>query len=144
MLNLDPINFLQQHNTELVVSMVRQQFRKNMHETDPEKIQKLKDEYVLWLLLLPLFVSFTLSLSILKRTTYKNQVGKAASQTQRLKSQSYIIWLELCGRGTHISVYIGCLQCGKGTHKPHSIRIWATVGSKIQPKFLMLFRITSS
>ncbi|KAJ0747416.1 putative complex 1 LYR protein [Helianthus debilis subsp. tardiflorus] len=24
--------------------MVRQQFRKNMHETDPEKIQKLKDD----------------------------------------------------------------------------------------------------
>ncbi|KAL8216313.1 hypothetical protein R6Q57_023150 [Mikania cordata] len=24
--------------------MVRQQFRKHMHETDPEKIQKLKDE----------------------------------------------------------------------------------------------------
>ncbi|KAF9594072.1 hypothetical protein IFM89_027281, partial [Coptis chinensis] len=34
----------QQHNTELVVDMVRQQFKKHMHETDPEKIQKLKDE----------------------------------------------------------------------------------------------------
>ncbi|KAL4579217.1 hypothetical protein LXL04_015355 [Taraxacum kok-saghyz] len=33
-----------QHNTELVVQMVRQQFRKHMHETDPERIQKLKDE----------------------------------------------------------------------------------------------------
>ncbi|XP_022964695.1 uncharacterized protein LOC111464671 [Cucurbita moschata] len=33
-----------QHNTDLVVSMVKQQFRKNMHETDPEKIQKLKDD----------------------------------------------------------------------------------------------------
>ncbi|XP_076923670.1 uncharacterized protein LOC143585874 isoform X2 [Bidens hawaiensis] len=33
-----------QHNTELVVQMVRQQFRKNMHETDPEKIQKMKDD----------------------------------------------------------------------------------------------------
>ncbi|KAI3821505.1 hypothetical protein L1987_09073 [Smallanthus sonchifolius] len=33
-----------QHNTGLVVQMVRQQFRKHMHETDPEKIQKLKDD----------------------------------------------------------------------------------------------------
>ncbi|XP_071696291.1 uncharacterized protein [Rutidosis leptorrhynchoides] len=33
-----------QHNTELVVQMVRQQFRKHMHETDPEKIQKFKDD----------------------------------------------------------------------------------------------------
>uniref|UniRef100_A0A2P2JSE2 Complex 1 LYR protein domain-containing protein n=1 Tax=Rhizophora mucronata TaxID=61149 RepID=A0A2P2JSE2_RHIMU len=32
-----------QHNTELVVDMVRQQFKRHMHETDPEKIQKLKD-----------------------------------------------------------------------------------------------------
>ncbi|KAH1208988.1 hypothetical protein GmHk_15G043625 [Glycine max] len=31
------------HNTELLVDMVRQQFKKHMHETDPEKIQKLKD-----------------------------------------------------------------------------------------------------
>ncbi|XP_074587766.1 uncharacterized protein LOC141843615 [Curcuma longa] len=34
----------QQHNTALVVDMVRQQFRKHMHETDPEKIQTLKDD----------------------------------------------------------------------------------------------------
>ncbi|KAF8398933.1 hypothetical protein HHK36_014798 [Tetracentron sinense] len=33
-----------QHNTELVVDMVRQQFKKHMHETDPEKVQKLKDD----------------------------------------------------------------------------------------------------
>ncbi|PWA58440.1 hypothetical protein CTI12_AA397100 [Artemisia annua] len=33
-----------QHNTPLVVQMVRQQFRKNMHETDPEKIQKHLDD----------------------------------------------------------------------------------------------------
>ncbi|GLT34748.1 hypothetical protein SLA2020_092470 [Shorea laevis] len=33
-----------QHNTELVVSMVRQQFKKHMHEADTEKIQKLKDD----------------------------------------------------------------------------------------------------
>ncbi|KAI9122821.1 hypothetical protein K1719_005710 [Acacia pycnantha] len=33
-----------QNNTELLVSMVREQFKKNMHETDPEKIQKLKDD----------------------------------------------------------------------------------------------------
>ncbi|PQM34054.1 polygalacturonase [Prunus yedoensis var. nudiflora] len=33
-----------QHNTELVVDMVRQQFKKHMLETDPEKIQKLKDD----------------------------------------------------------------------------------------------------
>ncbi|KAG5005895.1 hypothetical protein AAZX31_09G031100 [Glycine max] len=32
------------HNTELLVDLVRQQFKKNMHETDPEKIQKLKDD----------------------------------------------------------------------------------------------------
>ncbi|EMS48147.1 hypothetical protein TRIUR3_04922 [Triticum urartu] len=35
---------IHQHNTGLLVSMVRQQFKKNMHETDPEKIQKMKDE----------------------------------------------------------------------------------------------------
>jgi hypothetical protein len=34
----------QKHNTELPVTMVRDQFKKNMHETDPEKIQKMKDE----------------------------------------------------------------------------------------------------
>lgn len=34
----------QQHNTELLVNMVRQQFKRNKHETDPEKIQKLKDD----------------------------------------------------------------------------------------------------
>ncbi|KAL0676358.1 hypothetical protein Bca4012_004339 [Brassica carinata] len=34
----------QQHNTELVVGMVRQQFKKHMNETDPEKIHKLKDD----------------------------------------------------------------------------------------------------
>lgn len=33
-----------QHNTALLVSMVRQQFKKHMHETDAEKIQKLKDD----------------------------------------------------------------------------------------------------
>ncbi|OVA16699.1 Complex 1 LYR protein [Macleaya cordata] len=33
-----------QNNTELVVDMVRQQFKKNMRETDPEKIQKMKDD----------------------------------------------------------------------------------------------------
>ncbi|CAA0831475.1 Unknown protein [Striga hermonthica] len=32
------------YNTELLVSMVRDQFKKHMHETDPEKIQKLKDD----------------------------------------------------------------------------------------------------
>lgn len=35
---------LQQHNTQLLVEMVRQQFKKNKHEKDPEKIQKMKDE----------------------------------------------------------------------------------------------------
>ncbi|XP_011011200.1 PREDICTED: uncharacterized protein LOC105115849 isoform X1 [Populus euphratica] len=34
----------QQHNTELLVNMVRQQFKRNKHEMDPEKIQKLKDD----------------------------------------------------------------------------------------------------
>lgn len=33
-----------QHNTPLLVEMVRQQFRKHVHETDLEKIQKLKDD----------------------------------------------------------------------------------------------------
>ncbi|MED6208705.1 hypothetical protein PIB30_047813 [Stylosanthes scabra] len=32
-----------QHNTQLLVDMVRQQFKQNMRETDPEKIQQLKD-----------------------------------------------------------------------------------------------------
>ncbi|KAB2625125.1 hypothetical protein FF1_021721 [Malus domestica] len=32
-----------QHNTELVVDMVRREFKKHKHETDPEKIQTLKD-----------------------------------------------------------------------------------------------------
>ncbi|XP_062167856.1 uncharacterized protein LOC133872651 isoform X2 [Alnus glutinosa] len=35
-----------QHNTELLVDMVRQQFKKNMLETDPGKIQKLKDDWI--------------------------------------------------------------------------------------------------
>ncbi|KAL1806771.1 hypothetical protein DCAR_0832610 [Daucus carota subsp. sativus] len=33
----------QQHNTPLVVEMVRNQFKRDMHETDPEKIQQMKD-----------------------------------------------------------------------------------------------------
>ncbi|KMZ56684.1 hypothetical protein ZOSMA_92G00450 [Zostera marina] len=33
-----------QHNTKLVVGMVREQFKKNMHEKDPEMIQKFKDD----------------------------------------------------------------------------------------------------
>ncbi|MCD7460035.1 hypothetical protein HAX54_042719 [Datura stramonium] len=33
-----------QYNTELLVSMVRQQFKRHMHETDPDKIQKLNDD----------------------------------------------------------------------------------------------------
>lgn len=33
-----------QHNIGLLVSMVRQQFKKNMNETDPDKIQKMKDD----------------------------------------------------------------------------------------------------
>lgn len=35
---------MQQHNTELVVDMVRREFKKHKHETDPEKIQTLKDK----------------------------------------------------------------------------------------------------
>ncbi|KAG8372827.1 hypothetical protein BUALT_Bualt12G0107500 [Buddleja alternifolia] len=35
---------MQKYNTELLVDMVRQQFKKHMHETDPDKIQKLKDD----------------------------------------------------------------------------------------------------
>lgn len=38
--------WMQQYNTEVLVNMVREQFKKHMHETDPEKIQKLKDEWV--------------------------------------------------------------------------------------------------
>ncbi|CAN1806275.1 hypothetical protein LINPERHAP1_LOCUS24626 [Linum perenne] len=33
----------QQHNTALLVDMVRQQFKQHKHETDPDKIQNLKD-----------------------------------------------------------------------------------------------------
>ncbi|GMH02834.1 hypothetical protein Nepgr_004673 [Nepenthes gracilis] len=33
-----------QHYTELVVDMVRQQFKRHMHETNLEEIQKLKDD----------------------------------------------------------------------------------------------------
>ncbi|KAF3329445.1 Complex 1 protein (LYR family) [Carex littledalei] len=32
------------HNTGLLVNMVRQQFKMHKNETDPEKIQKLKDD----------------------------------------------------------------------------------------------------
>ncbi|XP_016494360.1 uncharacterized protein LOC107813593 isoform X3 [Nicotiana tabacum] len=39
-----PYSQQEQHNTELLVGMVRQQFKKHMHETDPDRIQKLKDE----------------------------------------------------------------------------------------------------
>ncbi|PON64872.1 Complex 1 LYR protein [Parasponia andersonii] len=35
---------IQQNNTHLLVEMIRQQFRRNMHETNPDKIQKLKDD----------------------------------------------------------------------------------------------------
>ncbi|KAI4303082.1 hypothetical protein MLD38_038755 [Melastoma candidum] len=34
----------QNHNTELLVEMVRQQFKRHKHETDPAKIEKLKDD----------------------------------------------------------------------------------------------------
>ncbi|KAL7158127.1 hypothetical protein ABFS83_02G120800 [Erythranthe nasuta] len=32
------------YNTELLTGMVREQFKKHMHETDREKIQNLKDD----------------------------------------------------------------------------------------------------
>ncbi|GFP81236.1 hypothetical protein PHJA_000266900 [Phtheirospermum japonicum] len=35
---------MQKYNTELLVTMVREQFKKHMHETDPEKIQRMKDD----------------------------------------------------------------------------------------------------
>lgn len=35
---------MQNHNTELLVTTIREQFKRNMHEKDPEKIQKMKDE----------------------------------------------------------------------------------------------------
>ncbi|KAK3007109.1 hypothetical protein RJ639_016178 [Escallonia herrerae] len=41
---------IRQYNTELVVNMVRQEFRKHMHETDPEKIQKYKDNAAMGLI----------------------------------------------------------------------------------------------
>ncbi|KAF3795140.1 hypothetical protein EJ110_NYTH05730 [Nymphaea thermarum] len=50
-----------QHNVELVVDMVRQQFKKNMHETDPEKIQKMKDDAARGLINHMLFESERLS-----------------------------------------------------------------------------------
>ncbi|KAK3187980.1 hypothetical protein Dsin_027541 [Dipteronia sinensis] len=34
----------QKQNTKLLVDMVRQQFKNNKNETDPEKIQKMKDD----------------------------------------------------------------------------------------------------
>ncbi|XP_068496004.1 uncharacterized protein [Phaseolus vulgaris] len=37
-------NAIRKHNTQLLVDMVRQQFKTHKHETDPEKIQKLKDD----------------------------------------------------------------------------------------------------
>ncbi|XP_021637119.2 uncharacterized protein LOC110633001 [Hevea brasiliensis] len=33
-----------QHNTQLLLDVVRQQFKKTMHKTDPPKIQTLKDD----------------------------------------------------------------------------------------------------
>ncbi|KAG8048994.1 hypothetical protein GUJ93_ZPchr0009g1855 [Zizania palustris] len=51
----------QQHNTGLLISMVRQQFKKNMHETDPEKIQKMKDDAARGLINHMLFESEKLS-----------------------------------------------------------------------------------
>ena len=45
--NHSPITIgMQKFNTELLITMVREQFKKNMHETDPDKIQKMKDEWV--------------------------------------------------------------------------------------------------
>ncbi|KAK4388349.1 hypothetical protein Sango_2441500 [Sesamum angolense] len=37
-------NAIRKYNTELLITMVREQFKKHMHETDPEKIQQLKDD----------------------------------------------------------------------------------------------------
>lgn len=37
---------MQKFNTELLITMVREQFKKNMHETDPDKIQEMKDAWV--------------------------------------------------------------------------------------------------
>ncbi|KAL8105510.1 uncharacterized protein LOC141677167 [Apium graveolens] len=33
----------QQHNTPLIVEMIRNQFKRDMHEKDPEKIKQMKD-----------------------------------------------------------------------------------------------------
>ncbi|GAB2291811.1 hypothetical protein Dimus_026062 [Dionaea muscipula] len=51
----------QKHNTALLVDMVRQQFKKHMHETDPEKIQQLKDDAARGLINHMLFESEKLS-----------------------------------------------------------------------------------
>ncbi|CAN1281813.1 hypothetical protein LINPERPRIM_LOCUS17853 [Linum perenne] len=40
---VNKLDLLQQHNTALLVDMVRQQFKQHKHETDPDKIQNLKD-----------------------------------------------------------------------------------------------------
>lgn len=57
---------MQQYNTELVVSMVREQFKKRMHETDPDKIQQFKEEWVTH----PPFSSTVLYLLILLRKNH--------------------------------------------------------------------------
>nr|AFK49552.1 unknown [Lotus japonicus] len=49
------------YNTELLVDMVRQQFKKNIHETDPEKIQKFKDDAARGLINHILYESETMS-----------------------------------------------------------------------------------
>ncbi|KDP27980.1 hypothetical protein JCGZ_19060 [Jatropha curcas] len=58
-----------QHNTELLVGMVRQQFKRNMHETDPEKIQKLKDDAARGLINHMLYESEALSGRKLSKST---------------------------------------------------------------------------
>uniref|UniRef100_A0A6N2NB28 Complex 1 LYR protein domain-containing protein n=1 Tax=Salix viminalis TaxID=40686 RepID=A0A6N2NB28_SALVM len=73
----------QQHNTELLVNMVRQQFKRNKHETDPEKIQKLKDDAARGLINHILYESEKLSG---RKVSKKNQL--ASTETSTLPSKT--------------------------------------------------------
>lgn len=65
---------MQQHNTELLVDMVRQQFKKHMHETDPDKIQKLKDEWVCLALFVTLFACFVQGFQIFRDSCFMTHI----------------------------------------------------------------------
>ncbi|XP_042005613.1 uncharacterized protein LOC121754935 [Salvia splendens] len=56
-------------NTELLITMVREQFKKNMHETDPDKILKMKDDAARGLINHMLYESENLSGRKFSKTT---------------------------------------------------------------------------